>query len=382
MFDEKTALRIPGPTPISPSVFRAMTHAMVGHRSSDFSKLLADVESRLRPLFGTAGDVAIIAGTGTAALEAALVNMVARDEEVLAITNGNFGERFLEIARRASAVVHHIAHPWGAAAHPDEVEKAMIEHPLAKVVLVTHCETSTGVLNDIQAIAGVVRARGGYLIVDAVSSFLGTPIEMDAWGVDMVATGSQKALGLPPGLALVAMGERALLRVQSRTAPTLYFDLARYHKDLAANTTPWTPAISLVYGLQAALDLVEHEGLPAVYKRHLQLRDMTRNAMKALNLPLLVEDDRYASPTVTTVKTPGFDADAFRKVLKNELHVSIAGGQKQLAGQIVRIGHMGYADASDMLQCIAAMEIALTRIGRACELGAGVRAASEVFLRD
>ena len=381
MFSEKAALRIPGPTPVPPEVTRAMTHSMIGHRSADFSTLLKSVEDKLRPLFGTSGAVAVIAGTGTGGLEAAIANLVLPGDGVLSVTTGNFGDRFADIAKRAGAELHSLSYEWGTPANPDDVDRFLTENNHVKVVLVTHCETSTGVLNDVKAIAQIVRNHDAYIVVDAVSSLVGAKLPMDEWNIDLVATGSQKALALPPGLALVGIGERALQRIKERPGRSLYFDLARYAKDLNDNTTPWTPPVSLVYGLLESLKMIEEEGLEKAQARHLLLRDMTRAAIRALNLPLLVTDDQYASPTVTTVSTPDFDADAFRKILKNELHISVAGGQKQLSGKIFRIGHMGYVDAADMLQCISAIEVALYKMGHKIELGAGIKAAEEVLVR-
>ncbi|PWI59037.1 pyridoxal-phosphate-dependent aminotransferase family protein [Sulfoacidibacillus thermotolerans] len=379
MFSEKTILRIPGPTPVPPEVTRAMTHPMIGHRSGDFSALLAEVEANLREVFHTSGDIAVIAGTGTAGLEASVFSMVRQGDAVLAISTGNFGDRFTEIARRTNATLYTLNYEWGQPAKEQDVVQMLKEHPEIEVVLMSHCETSTGVLNDVQAIAKITRAHGAYLIVDAVSSFIGSPLLMDEWLVDVVVTGSQKALALPPGLALVALSKRALERVKNGPpARSFYFDLARYHKDLGADTTPWTPPVSLIYGLRASLAMIKQEGLEQAQARHRLLRDMTRAGVRALGLKLMVEDEKYASHTVTTVLVS--DADAVRKVMKNDLHIAVAGGQKQLSGKIIRIGHMGYVDASDILQCLAALEIALVQTGHEIKLGAGVSAAAEVYL--
>ncbi len=381
MFAEKTVLRIPGPTPVPPEVARAMGHAMVGHRSSEFSVLLAEVLTDLRELMQTSGSVAILAGTGTTGLETALVNLVEPDDEVLSVSTGNFGDRFADIASRVGATVHSLSYEWGQAAQAEDIERALTEQPHIKVVLVTHCETSTGVLNDVKAIADVVHRHGGYLVVDAVSSFIGAPLPVDEWRVDVMVTGSQKALGLPPGLALVGVSERAAERMREIPRRTLYLDLVRYFKDAQANTTPFTPPVSLVYGLQAALSLLRQEGLPQTQRRHLLLRDMTRAGVRAMGLPLLVAEDIDASPTVTTVGMLDFDADAVRKVMKSEFHIAIAGGQKHLSGKIFRIGHMGYIDAGDVLHYLACLETALAKTGHAVPLGAGVAAAQEVYLR-
>ncbi len=381
MFAEKTVLRIPGPTPVPPEVARAMGHAMVGHRSSEFSALFAEVLTDLRELMQTSGSVAILAGTGTTGLETALVNLVEPDDEVLSVSTGNFGDRFSDIASRVGATVHSLSYEWGQAAQAEDIERALAEQPHIKVVLVTHCETSTGVLNDVKAIAEVVHRHGGYLVVDAVSSFIGAPLPVDEWRVDVMVTGSQKALGLPPGLALVGVSERAAERMREIPRRTLYLDLVRYFKDAQANTTPFTPPVSLVYGLQAALSLLRQEGLQQAQRRHLLLRDMTRAGVRAVGLPLLVAKDIDASPTVTTVGMLDFDADAVRKVMKSEFHIAIAGGQKHLSGKIFRIGHMGYVDAGDVLHYLACLETALAITGHAVALGAGVAAAQEVYLR-
>ncbi len=379
MFEEKTVLRIPGPTPVPPEVTRAMTHAMIGHRSGDFSSLLAEVEASLRDLFQTSGDVAVIAGTGTGGLEAAVYSMVHAGDRVLAISTGNFGDRFTEIARRTEADVISLNCEWGQPAKVEEVARILAEHSDIRVVLLTHCETSTGVLNNVQQIAHITQEYGAYLIVDAVSSFVGSPLPMDEWNVDVVVTGSQKALGLPPGLALVAMSSRAIERVKNGPAArSFYFDLKRYQKGLGDSTTPWTPPVSLIYGLRESLLMIQEEGLQQAQRRHRLLRDMTRAGIRAMGLSLVVNDEKSASDTVTTVFVP--DADQVCKVMKNDLHIVVAGGQKQLSGKIIRIGHMGYVDASDMLQCLAALEIALVKTGYKMELGAGVRAAQEVYL--
>ncbi|MCY0894258.1 MAG: alanine--glyoxylate aminotransferase family protein [Acidibacillus sp.] len=379
MFDEKTVLRIPGPTPVPPEVTRAMTHSMIGHRSGDFSTLFKEVQENLRELFQTSGDVAVIAGTGTAGLEAAVYSMVQQGDRVLAISTGNFGDRFTDIARRTESEVLTMNCKWGTSANVQEIVETLQQYPDIQVVLLTHCETSTGVLNDVKEIARVTHEHGAYLIVDAVSSFVGSPLLMDEWHVDIVVTGSQKALGLPPGLALVAMGPRAIERMkEGPAARSFYFDLRRYQKDISASTTPWTPPVSLIYGLRQSVSMILAEGLQKTQDRHRLLRDMTRAGIRALGLTLMVEDDHMASHTVTTVFVN--HADEVRKIMKNDLHLAVAGGQKQLAGKIIRIGHMGYVDASDVLQCLATLEIALVKTGYDITLGTGVGAAAEVYV--
>ncbi|MGZ6550877.1 MAG: pyridoxal-phosphate-dependent aminotransferase family protein, partial [Tumebacillaceae bacterium] len=243
----------------------------------------------------------------------------------------------------------------------------------------THCETSTGVLHDIQAIAAVVQATPALLVVDAVSSLGAALLPMDAWGLDIVVTGSQKALMLPPGLCFLAVSEKAWHVVEQNQAPRFYFDLRAYRKNLAANTTPYTPSVSMIFGLVEVLNLIEQEGLPAIYDRHLLMQRMVRDAVRALGLPLFTAD-AVASPTVTSIGSNGFDVEQVRKLLRQDFGIAVAGGQQHLKGQIFRIGHMGYATPVEMLQVIAALEVALLKAGAAIELGAGVRAAQQAFL--
>jgi aspartate aminotransferase-like enzyme len=381
MFQGQTILRIPGPTPIPPSVERAMSQPMIGHRSGDFSKLFAEAAVRLKRVFQTEQDVLILGGSGTAGLEAAIANTVNPGDTVLVCHAGNFGERFVKIAKSYGANVLTVEAPWGEAIAPQEVAAALAANPEISVVFATQSETSTGVQHDIEGIASVVRATDALLVVDAVSSLGAVDLPMDAWGVDIVVTGSQKAFMLPPGLCFVALSERAWQRVDACTAPRFYFDLRAYRKQLGANTTPYTPAVSLIFGLGEVLSLIEAEGLQNVFDRHLLMSRMVREAGKALGLKLFNADE-VASPTVTSFAGEGFEAEDLRKVLRTEFGITIAGGQGHLKGKIFRIGHMGYATALDMLQVIAALELALVKIGVPITLGSGVQAAQHVYLHQ
>ncbi|MGZ4164073.1 MAG: pyridoxal-phosphate-dependent aminotransferase family protein, partial [Tumebacillaceae bacterium] len=372
MFPESTILRIPGPTPVPPQVERAMATPMVGHRSGDFSALFAATAERLKAVFQTQQDVLILSGSGTAGLEAAIANTVTAGDTVLVCTAGNFGERFVKLANSYGAHVLTVDAPWGEAIDPQQVATQLTEHPEIKVVFATHCETSTGVLHDIQAIAAVVQATPALLVVDAVSSLGAALLPMDAWGLDIVVTGSQKALMLPPGLCFLAVSEKAWHVVEQNQAPRFYFDLRAYRKNLAAHTTPYTPSVSMIFGLVEVLNLIEQEGLPAIYERHLLMQRMVRDAVRALGLPLFTAD-AVASPTVTSIGSNGFDVEQVRKLLRQDFGIAVAGGQQHLKGQIFRIGHMGYATPVEMLQVIAALEVALLKAGAAIELGAGVR---------
>lgn len=381
MFQDKLILRIPGPTPIPPSVQQAMSRPMIGHRSGQFSKLFADVAQRLKPFFGTQQDVYILAGSGTSALEMAVVNTVGAGDEVAVLVSGAFGERFAKICERYDITAHRLNVPWGEAVTGDKLEAFLTEHPQVKAVFATYCETSTGIQNPIQELAAVVRAKSDALfIVDGVSCLGAVPCEMDAWGVDIVVTGSQKAFMLPTGLAFLAASERAWNVIENRKPQAFYLDLKAYRKSLADQTTPYTPAVSLIFGLEEVLNIMEAEGLDNIVKRHLLMRDMTRAAMKALNIPLMTSDE-YAAPTVTSLDPQGkFDAEELRKILRTKFNLIVAGGQQHLKGKIFRIGHMGYCDPLDVITAVSAIEMALKQMGVDIPFGEGVKKAQEVYI--
>lgn len=381
MFDEAKQLRIPGPTPVPPSVQRAASKAMINHRSDDFRKIALRVQSGLKYVFQTEHDVVVLTGSGTAAMEAAVANLVSPGTRVLVLVGGKFGERWLELvqAYRGDAVV--LKYPYGEGARPEAVAEALQANPGIEVVFATQNESSTAVLNDIEGIADVVKPSGALLVVDAISGLGGAPLPMDAWGVDVVVAGSQKCLMLPPGLSFVAANERAWERMKESTSPSYYLNLPAYRKAAAKGETPYTPNVSLFFALEEALKLIEEEGLERSFERHRLMRDMVRAGIRQMGLPLLV-DDPWASPTLTGVKgVPGLDVEGFRKRVASELNVVLSGGQGEMKGKIFRIGHMGYATPLDMLTTLAAIELGLRRSGFEVELGSGVRAAEEVFLQ-
>ncbi|NGQ94619.1 alanine--glyoxylate aminotransferase family protein [Brevibacillus sp. SYP-B805] len=381
MFADKLILRIPGPTPIPPRVQQAMARPMIGHRSGQFSELFARTAERLKPIFGTKQDVYILAGSGTSALELSVVNVLASGDEAVVLVSGAFGERFAKICERYGIIVHRLQVTWGEPVTPELLAPYLAERPQVKAVFATYCETSTGVLNPIRELAQVVREKSDALfIVDGVSCVGAVPCEMDEWGIDILVTGSQKAFMLPTGLAFVAVSERAWKVIDSRTPLAFYLDLKAYRKSFADRTTPYTPAVSLVFGLEEVCAMIEEEGLANIIRRHELMRDMTRAAMKALQLPLMTAD-AYASPTVTSVN-PGeaFDPEALRKTLRTKHNVVIAGGQAHLTGKIFRIGHMGYCEPLDVIQVISAIEISLRQIGVDVPFGEGVKAAQEVLV--
>ncbi len=382
MLTDQQILRIPGPSPIPPSVNRAMSQPMIGHRGQSTSEMMAAIRPKLKKVFGTQQEVMIVTGSGTSGLEMAVVNTVAPGEEVAVIVTGAFGDRFVKICKSYGLKTHVLDVDWGKAVNPQDVIEFLKDKPRVTAVFSTFCETSTGVLNPIKELtAAINEVSEALVIVDGVSCVAGTATEMDEWGVDVVVTGSQKAFMLPAGLAFIAASERAWEKITANPQPRFYLDMAKYHDNILKDTTPFTPALSILFGLQQVLELLEEEGLENVYARHKLMMNMTRAAFKAIGVPLLTTDED-ASPTVTAVKPEDFDAEAFRKVMKSEFNLELAGGQQELAKKIFRIGHMGYCSPADMLQAIAAMEIGLIKAGKNIELGHGVRAAQQIFLDE
>jgi aspartate aminotransferase-like enzyme len=381
MFKEKMHLRLPGPSPVPLRVQHAITQPMIGHRGSEFSELLKDTTNRLRPIFGTAQSPFVLTGSGTSALETAVANVLQPGDEALFVVTGDFGERFAAIARTYGATVHELNIEWGKACDPAQLEAALDSHPNVKAVFATYSETSTAVLNPVKELAKVVREKSDALfIVDGVSAIGGARMLMDEWGIDIVATGSQKALMLPPGLAFLAVSERAWQVIEATKAPRYYFDLRKFKKNLEKFNTPSTPAVSLIFGLKEVLNMIEEEGLDNVYRRHERLRDMTIAGVQALGLPIF-NSLEHASPTVTAVS--GIDAapsEEIRGMMRKTYNITLAGGQKHLKGQLFRIGHMGFCDENDIIIVIAGLEMTLKKLGLPIELGQGVKAAQEVAM--
>ncbi|MBI2914814.1 MAG: alanine--glyoxylate aminotransferase family protein [Firmicutes bacterium] len=381
MFEEKRELRIPGPTPVAPRVMRATTKAMINHRGKEFKELLNRVTVRLKDLFGTQGELYILTGSGTASMEAAVVNTVSPGDKVLVLIGGVFGERWAGLNRAFGAEVRTLEYDWTTGADPEAVRRCLAEEPGISTVFATHNESSTGVLNDL---AGISRARAqanskALLVVDSVSGLGGAPLLMDEWGIDVVVTGSQKCLMMPPGLAFIAIGPAAADRIAGGGAPRFYFDLRKFKSSFEKGETPWTPNVSLVQALEEALAMIEEEGVENMYRRHLLMRDMVRSGLGALGLPPMVKEN-YASPTVSAVSAPEtLDVEKFRRILATEYGMIISGGQGRLAGKIFRIGHMGYSLPLDMLTTLAAVELGLLKTGHPVSLGTGVRAAQEVW---
>jgi len=355
-------LRVPGPTPLPPEVRQAVSGAMINHRGPEFRELLGAVTAGVREVLQTSNDVLFLTTSGTGGLEAAIVNLLSPGDRVLAVTVGAFGDRFAEIARAFGAEVTVVEAPWGRAADPLAVEEALERVPDARLVLVTHNETSTGVANDLATLGEVVRAhrRGGYplLLVDAISSAGAMPLFADDWGCDVVISASHKAWMAPPGLAMLSVSERAWAVAERATCPRFYFDLRRARHLAARGETPWTPAVHALQGLRAALARMRAEGLDAVYARHRRVAHRMREGARTLGLELFA-DPAHASNTVTALYVPeGKDGEALVAALRAQ-GVIVAGGMGPFRGRVLRVGHMGYVDMADIDGVLRALATAV-----------------------
>jgi aspartate aminotransferase-like enzyme len=377
-------LRHPGPTPIPKRVQLAMSQDMISHRTPEFVRLYQETTNRVKPIFGTSQDILLLPSGGTAALEAAAVNTVSPGEEVVVITVGAFGNYFVSICEKYGFKVHKLEKSWGEACTEEDLIEFLKPLSNIKAVFATYNETSTGILNPIEKLAEIVRTHTDALfIVDGVSCLGGAPAEMDQWGIDILVTGSQKAMMLPPGLALLSVSERAWKVIEVTHKPAYYLDLLSYREWAEKGMTPNTPAISLIMGLSTVCDLIDEEGgFSQTVARHELMKNMVREAMGALSIGLLTSDE-HASPTITAICAPeGLELPSFIGHLKEKYHLDFAGGLGHLQGKIFRFGHMGYCFPSDILQAVSLIEAGLQDYSYSFEPGAGVAAAQNVFLNS
>ncbi|GAC1398842.1 MAG: alanine--glyoxylate aminotransferase family protein [Chloroflexota bacterium] len=362
MPDNEMNLRVPGPTPVPDRVANAGARAMVNHRGPEFATSMGEVIQGLKPFFGTEGEPLILTGSGSGAQEAAIVNMVSSGDEILSVTAGVFGDRFASIAQAFGATVHRLQGEWGRAISPDDVRNAVQEHPNIKAVLLTHNETSTGVTNDVEAIASAIRAGSGsippVILVDGVSSIGALSFAMDEWGVDVAITGSQKAWMSPPGLSMVAVSERGWRAYAEARMPRFYWDFTKARKNAEKRTTPFTPAVGVLHALQEALRMMHEEGPTAIFERHARIGRHMRDGVASLGLELFAGSD-CASDTVTAVRVPaGVDASILIRDLR-ERGVVVGSGQDWLKGSIFRVGHMGWVHTTDIDIVLDALRDAL-----------------------
>jgi len=378
----KKYLFTPGPAPVPPEVLLEMARPIIHHRTPEFSAALDSAREKMKPLYGTASEVIVLASTGTGAMEAAVINLLQPGEHAIFVNGGKFGERWGKLLAAFGVIGHEVRVEWGRAARPEQVEDAFKAYPQSRALLVQASETSTCAVHPVAAMGEVTRKRDAMLIVDGITSVGVFEQKMDEWGVDAFVTGSQKALMLPPGLGMVAMSSRALDVAKNVKTPRFYFDLL---KELKAqrdeHTTAWTAPVSLIFGLNKSLEMIHAETLPHVYTRHALMAEATREAARALGLKLLSPDN--PAPGVTGILVPeGLDGGKLVKFLRDSLGVSIQGGQDQMKGKLVRIGHMGFLSPFDMLIAVGALEMGLQQIGAKFELGAGVAAVQKRIARS
>jgi serine---pyruvate transaminase len=378
----KQYLMTAGPTPLPPAVSQAMAQPMLYHRAPAFVPVYERALERLKLVFQTSGDVLLFASSGSGAMESAVANLVRPGDSVLVASCGKFGDRWAELCDAYGAETIHWETEWGQKVDPAELDRRLAENGGVEVVFVTASETSTGVVNDVRELTDVAHRHGALIAVDAVSAMGAVPLPQDEWGVDVVVSGSQKALMSPPGLGFASPSEAALERAADSAGRRYYFDwgaaVAGQRKQ--PPDSPFTPAVGLVQALDVALGLIEKEGLEAVYERHRLLGRATRQAARALELELLGEPDENAN-VVTAIKLPEtIDGAAVPKTMRDRFGVTIAGGQGRLKGRIARIAHCGYFGAFDIVVTVAAFEMTLRELGHPVELGAGVAAAQRVFL--
>ena len=357
-------LRIPGPIPVPDEVLQSMTKQMINHRSKEFGDFIHQMTDKLKGLFQTKGDVLILTGSGTGGMEAAVVNTLSPGDKVLSVSTGAFGERFADIAEQFGAKVKRLSFEWGSAAEPEAVRQALKEDSAIRAVLTTHNETSTGLTNDLASISAVVKEFDKLLLVDAISSLGSIDLPVDAWGCDVVVTASQKGWMAPPGLAMVSVSPKAWQANSKAKMPRYYWDFAKAKSFLEEKgQTPWTPALSTFYALAAALELVEKEGLPNVFARHVRVSKATREGVKSLGLTLF-PDEAFASNTITAIKAPqGVDVKRLLQILREEHQVVLSGGQQRLDGKIFRIGHLGWVNEADIDEVMKALRASLPKVG-------------------
>ena len=375
---KKYQLMAPGPTPVPPNVLLAMAQPMIHHRTPEYDALFSEIRAGLKRLFQTKQEVIPFTSSGTGAMEAAFVNTLSPGDTALVLTAGRFGERWEDIAKAYGISVVRVAAPWGETVSPETMADALRQHPEAKAVFMTHSESSTGVLHDVRGIAAVTRGTDAICVVDAVSSLGIAELAMDAWGVDLVVSGSQKGLMLPPGLSFCALSDKAWKHVKASRLPKFYFDLTEEAKAVAQGEAHFTPAVSIMLGLREVLRMLEQEGLGNVLKRHDRLARATRAGVEALGLSLFPK--ATPTPSLTAVVAPGkVDSEHVLSSYSTSHNITIAGGQGKLKGKVFRLGHMGYVAEFDVITALSALEQVLQELGHPVDWGASVRAAQKVF---
>lgn len=373
----KKHLFTPGPTEIPPEVLLAMAQPAIHHRTPQFKAIFKEVSDNLKAVFCTQQDVYTLTSSGSGAMEAAVVNFVAPGDKIIVVLGGKFAERWQAMGKTYGAQVVTLPVEYGQAADPAAIESLLKDHPDAKVVYTTHSETSTGTVNDIQAIAAVVKKTGAILVTDGITSVGVMEVRPDDWGIDVVVSGSQKGFMLPPGLGFITVSDKAWKRAEAVGTRCYYFDLQAAKKNLADSTTPWTTPTHLILGLRAALALILEDGLENMWARSARLAEATRQAVQAMGLELF---SARPANSVTAVKAPqGIDGEKLVKTMRDKYGVACAGGQGSMKGELFRISHMGYLDERDTPVVLDTLERTLNEMGYAVTPGAGMKAAAPIL---
>ena len=363
---DKLNLMIPGPTPVPDNVLSCMSKHPIGHRSGDFQEIVKKTTEQLKWLHQTTADVLTITGSGTAAMEAGIINTLSKGDQVICGDNGKFGERWVKVAKAYGLDVKVVNADWGKPLDPNQFKKILEEDTDEKIkaVILTHSETSTGVINDLKAINNEVKNHSQAItIADCVTSLGACNIPMDEWGIDVIASGSQKGYMIPPGLSFVAMNKRAWEANAKSDLPKFYLDLKQYLKTANNNSNPFTPAINLYFALEASLTMMQKEGLNNIFKRHARHQKATQEGIKAMGLTLFTKEE-FGSPAITAVQPEDIDAENIRKCMKNDFDILLAGGQDHLKGKIFRIGHLGFVNDRDIVSVISALESTLYKMDK------------------
>jgi len=357
-----------------------MAEPIIHHRNPEFVEILTRVHQNLQYLFQTTQPVVVLTCSGTGGVESTFVSLFSPGDTIITANGGKFGERWVKMPKAYGLNVVELKIEWGKGATPEMIKTALAEHPEAKAVYVVHSETSTGTATDVKAIAKVIRENSNALVcVDGITAVGAHEMKFDEWGIDVCVTGSQKGLMIPPGLAFVALSQRAITAMETSTLPKFYFDLRRAVKSWQGNDTPWTPAVSLIIGVDAALVMLKEEGIENVWARHEKLANGIRAGVTAIGLKLFSDSASFA---VTPVWLPeGVEWKKFNKILKSKYGITIAGGQDDYAGKIFRLSHLGYYDEFDMVTMITALEMTLKECGYAFEVGTGVQAVITSFIK-
>jgi aspartate aminotransferase-like enzyme len=371
-------LLTPGPTQVPEPVLEALARPVIHHRSPEFKTLFGRVRTRLREVYRTENEVLVLTASGTGAFESAIVNLLSPGETVVAVSHGNFGERWQKLAAAYGADVHALTYPWGEAPAVDDLERAIRESG-ATVALVVHSETSTGVVSDVEALASACRRAGALCVVDAISSLGAVPLETDAWGIDVVVTGSQKALMCPPGLGFISISERARAKAASATMPRFYWDWERAITQAEKDNTPFTPAVSTIVALDVALGMLLQDGLESAFARHVALGRACRAGVTSLGLELYSPDDDSAAVLTAALTPEGIDAVALRLALRDRHGITIAGGHGDIVHRLFRLGHIGHVGITEVEIAMSALEQELGAAGVGLTDGVAAQAARAAF---